>query len=321
MISRRTFVTTMAIAGHGLLAVRPALSQAYPTRPIVLIVPFAAGGGNDIVARVVAEKMTGTLGQRVIVENRPGAAGTIGTLHVAKSAPDGYVLGLGSNATLAIAPAYYPNAGYDPLTNFAPVGLIATSALVLVVHPSVAARSTQELIAYATEEPGKLTYASGGNGSPAHLTGALFAQRAAIKLTHVPYRGTGPAITDLLGGHVAMIFSPLPPTIGHIKNGKLRALAVSGAARSRTLPEVPTVAESGLPGFETTQRYGIVAPAGTPSAIVAKLNGALRDALALDDVKARIAADGAEPMPGTPEEYKIDIEREQVKWSGIARLS
>ena len=246
------------------------------------------------------------------------AGGTIATRTVARSAPDGYVLGLGSNATLAIAPVYYPNAGYDPLTNFAPVGLIASSALVLMVHPSVPAQSTQELIAYVKKEPNKLTYASGGNGSPAHLTAAFFANRAAIKLTHVPYRGTGPAIADLLGGHVAMIFSPLPPTIGHIKGGKLRALAVSGATRSQIFPEVPTVAESGLRDFEATQRYGIVAPAGTPPAIIAKLNAALRKALAVDDVRARIAADGAEPMPSTPDEYRIDIEREQKKWSSIA---
>ena len=285
----------------------------------MLVVPFAAGGGNDIVARVIAEKMGRTLGQQVVVENRPGAAGTIGTLYVAKSTPDGYVLGLGSSATLAIAPAHYPNAGYNPLTSFSPVGLIATSALVLVTNPLVPARSVQELIAYAKREPGRLTYGSGGNGSPAHLTGALFAKRAGIKLTHVPYRGTGPAITDLVGGHITIMFSPLPPTIGYIKDGTLRALAVSDAVRSSVFPEIPTIAESALSEFESTQRYGIVAPSGTPAAVIAKLNAALRDALALDDVKVRIAADGAEPAPGSPEDYRIDIEREQVKWSTIVK--
>jgi len=311
-------LATMACGGC-LLAASPALAQSYPTRPITLVVPFAAGGGNDIVARVVAEKISKTLGQQVVVENRPGAAGTIGTLQVAKSPPDGYVLGLGSNATLAIAPAHYPNVGYDPLTSFSPVGLIATSALVLMVNPSAPARSVQELIAYAKREPARLTYGSGGNGSPAHLTGALFAMRAGVKLTHVPYRGTGPAITDLVGGHITMIFSPLPPTVGHIKEGTLRALAVSGAVRSSAFPEIPTIAESALDQFESTQRYGIIAPLGTPATIVAKLNAALRDALALDDVKVRIAADGAEPAPGSPEDYRIDIEREQMKWSTIAK--
>jgi len=319
LISRAKFVVAMVTFGCGLLTASPVLSQAYPARPIMLVVPFAAGGGNDIVARVIAEKIGRTLGQQVVVENRPGAAGTIGTLQVAKSAPDGYVLGLGSNATLAIAPAYYPNAGYNPLTSFSPVGLIATSALVLMVNRSAPAHSVQELIAYAKREPGRLTYGSGGNGSPAHLTGALFAQRAAIKLTHVPYRGTGPAIADLVGGHLTMIFSPLPPTVGHIKDGTLRALAVSGAGRSLVFPEIPTIAEAALSAFESTQQYGIIAPSGTPATIVAKLNAALRDALALDDVKVRIAADGAEPAPGSPEDYRIDIEREQMKWSTFVK--
>ena len=317
-IGRVELVSAMVAFGGCLLA-SPVLSQPYPIRPIMLVVPFAAGGGNDIVARVIAEKMGKTLGQQVVVENRPGAAGTIGTLQVAKSAPDGYVLGLGSNATLAIAPAYYPKVGYDPLTSFSPVGLIATSSLVLMVNPSVPARSVQELIAYAKTEPNLLTYGSGGNGSPAHITGALFAKRAAINLTHVPYRGTGPAITDLVGGHVTMIFSPLPPTVGYIKDGTLRALAVSGAVRSSVFPEVPTIAESALSEFESSQRYGIIAPSGTPAAIVAKLNAALRDALALDDVKVRIATDGAEPAPGSSEDYRIDIDRERMKWSAIAK--
>jgi tripartite-type tricarboxylate transporter receptor subunit TctC len=285
LISRPKLVSAIVTFGCCLFAASPVLSQSYPTRPIMLVVPFAAGGGNDVVARVIAEKIGRTLGQQVVVENRPGAAGTIGTLQVAKSAPDGYALGLGSNATLAIAPAHYPHAGYNPLISFSPVGLIATSPLVLMVHPSVPARSVQELIAYAKTEPGRLTYGSGGNGSPAHVTGALFAKRAAIKLTHVPYRGTGPAITDLLGGHITMIFSPLPAAIGHIKDGTLRALAISGAVRSSVLPEIPTIAESALSEFESTQRYGLIAPSGTPDAIIAKLNAALRDALASDDVE------------------------------------
>ena len=273
----------------------------YPTRPITLIVPYAPGGGNDVLARGVAEPMSKTLGQQIVIENHGGAGGSIGTRQVAKSAPDGYTLGLGGTGTLAIDPTLYPNAGYDPRKDFAPVGLIATSPLIILVNPSLPAHNVQELIALAKAQPGKLNYASAGSGSGIHLGTVLFAETAGIELTHIPYKGSGPALTDLLGGHVSIYFSSLPPAIGLVKEGKLRALGVTGLKRSPIFPDVPTVAEQGLPGFEAVLHYGIVAPAGTPRPIVDKLNAALRAALNSDDVHRRIATEGAEPLPTTPD--------------------
>jgi len=304
----------------GALLAAPALAQ-YPTRAITLIVPYAAGGGNDVMARIVADKMSAALGQQIVVENRGGAGGSIATRQVAKSEPDGYTLGLGGTGTLAIDPTLYSNVGYDPRKDFAPVGLIATSALVVLVHPSIPAHSVKDLLALAGKEPGALNYASAGSGSGIHLGSELFASMAGIKLTHVPYKGSAPALTDLLGGHVAIYFSSLPPAIGLVKDGKVRALAVTGAKRSAVFPDLPTVAEAGLPGYEAVLHYGIVAPAGTPGPIIEKLNQALRTALANDDVKAKIAADGAEPLPSTPAEYAADIDREEAKWSEIVRKS
>jgi tripartite-type tricarboxylate transporter receptor subunit TctC len=269
----------------------------------------------------VADKMSAALGQQIVVENRGGAGGSIATRQVAKSEPDGYTLGLGGTGTLAIDPTLYSNIGYDPRKDFAPVGLIATSALVVLVHPSIPAHSVKELIALAGKEPGALNYASAGSGSGIHLGSELFASMAGIKLTHVPYKGSAPALTDLLGGHVAIYFSSLPPAIGLVKDGKVRALAVTGAKRSAVFPDLPTVAEAGLPGYEAVLHYGIVAPAGTPGPIVEKLNQALQAALANEDVKAKIAADGAEPLPSTPAEYAADIDREEAKWSEIVRKS
>src|SRR5450755_1653768 len=271
----------------------------YPSRPITLIVPYAAGGGNDVMARGVAIPMSKTLGQPIVIENHGGAGGSIGTRQVAKSAPDGYTLGLGGTGTLAIDPTLYPNAGYDPRKDFAPVGLIATGPLSILVTPSLPAHNVQELIALAKAQPGKLNYASAVKGSGIHLGTVLFAENAGVELTHIPYKGSGPALTDLLGGHVAIYFSSLPPAIGLVKDGKLRALGVTGLTRSPIFPDVPTVAEQGLPGFEAVLHYGIVAPAGTPRPIVDKLNAALCKALESAGAKAhrhrrrRAAADDA----------------------------
>ncbi len=257
--------------------------------------------------------------QQIVIENRGGAGGSIATRQVAKAAPDGYTLVIGGTGTLAVNPTLYANAGYDPRKDFAPIGLIATSALVVLVHPAVPARSIQELIALARREAGKLNYASAGTGSGIHLGAELFATMADIKMTHIPYKGSGPALTDLLGGHVAIYFSSISPAIGIVRDGKVRALAVTGAARAKIFPELPTVAEAGVPGYEAVLHYGIAAPAGTPRPIVDKLNAAMRAALAADDVRQRILADGAEPLPSTPEEYAADIDREETKWSAIVR--
>jgi tripartite-type tricarboxylate transporter receptor subunit TctC len=267
------------------LAAPLAQAQDYPSRPITLVVPYAAGGGNDAMARIVADHMGKTLGWQIVIENRGGAGGTIATRAVAKAAPDGYTLVLGGTGTLAVNPSLYANVGYDPRKDFAPVGLIATSALVILVHPGVEAKTVPELIALAKREPGKLNYASAGVGSGIHLAAELFASMAGVKLAHVPYKGSGPALNDLLGGHVQIYFSSLPPAVGMRSEGKVRALAVTGPKRSAVFPDLPTVAEDGLPGYEAVLHYGIVAPAGTPGAIVDRLNAALREALAAEETK------------------------------------
>ena len=301
--------------------VRPAAAEDYPSHPITLIVPYAAGGGNDAMARLAADKMSKTLGQQIVIENRGGAGGTIATRQVAKADPDGYTLGLGGTGTLAIGPTLYGNVGYDPRKDFAAVGLIGTSALVVLVHPSLPIKSIAELIAYAKANPGKLNYASAGSGSGIHLGTEYFLSMAGIRITHIPYKGSGPALTDLVGGHVSMYFSSLPPAIGLVRDGKVRALAVTAAKRSVTFPELPTVAEAGLPGYDAVLHYGIVAPAGTPRAIIDKLNAALRAAVMSDDLKTKMAADGTEPLLSTPDEYAADIDREESKWSAIVKKS
>ncbi len=327
-MKRRAFILLFAAAMvAGTLATAPIAAHAqnslagYPDHPITLIVPYAPGGGNDVLARAVAEPMSKSLGQPVVIENRGGAGGSVGTRQVAKAAPDGYTLGLGGTGTLAIDPTLYPNVGYDPRKDFAPVGLIATSPLIVLVNHSVPAHNVQELIALAKAQPGKLNYASAGVGSGIHLGTVLFAETAGIALTHIPYKGSGPALTDLLGGHVQIYVSSLPPAVGLVKEGKLRALGVTGLKRSASFPDLPTVAEQGLPGFEAVLHYGIVAPAGTPRPIIEKLNAALRAALDDPKVRGHIATEGAEPLPTSPEDYAADIDREETKWSALVRKS
>jgi tripartite-type tricarboxylate transporter receptor subunit TctC len=292
-------------------------AQDYPARAVTLVVPFPPGGSTTIVGRVVAEKMSETLGQPIVVENRGGAGGTVGTRSVARSAADGYTLLLGYTGTLAIGPSLYPNAGFDPRKDFAPVGRIGVAPTVLVLHPSLPVHSVAELIAYAKDHPGTLNYGSAGIGTVGHLAGEFLASTAGIKLIHVPYRGTGPAMTDLLGGHIPMTFSPIPAAYGHIVSGSLRALAVTGAQRSSLLPDLPTIAEAGLPGYEAALRYGLVAPAATPRPIIERLNKELRAALASAEVLKQLAADGAEALPSTPEQYAADIDREETVWSKV----
>ena len=320
MLNRRRFVAT-GFAFPMLCYARSALADDYPSRPITLIVPQAPGGGNDTIARIIAQKMTQSLDQQVIVENRPGAGGTLGTRQLAKSAADGYAVAMGSTGTLTMAPTAIENAGYDPRKDFAPVGMIAKSAIILVVGPSVKAQSVQELVAQAKKDPQAFTYGSGGVGTPNHLTAVMFADQTGINLTHIPFKGAGPAINDVLGGHVSMIFSSLPPTIGNIKAGNLRALGTCALSRAPMLPDVPTMEEAGLKGFEAEQRYGLIAPAGTPDPVLRKLNQALRKALNADDVRERIAVDGAVVNPSTPEEYATDIDREEAKWAKVVQLA
>jgi tripartite-type tricarboxylate transporter receptor subunit TctC len=308
-------ISTLCLAA---LLAAAARAQDYPSRPIMLVVPYPPGGGNDVIARIVAGKMSAALGREIVVENHGGAGGTIATRQVARAAPDGYTL-LVATSSLAINPSIYPEVGYDPRKDFAPIGLMATSQNVLLVNPAVAATSVQELIARAKAAPGKLTFASTGGGNSVQLAAQLFAEMAHVTLTQVPYKGNAPALTDLLGGHVDIMFSPLPGAVGLVRDGQVRALAVTGRTRTPLFAELPTIAEAGLPGYESELHYGIVAPAGVPRPIVEKLNAALRKALAEADVAQRFAALGAEVLSSTPEAYGADISAEETKWSPIVR--
>jgi tripartite-type tricarboxylate transporter receptor subunit TctC len=295
----------------------PACAQDYSTRPITLIVPFPPGGSATIIARAIADKLGDALGQQIVIDNRGGAGGSIGARQAAKSAPDGTTILLAFTGTLAVSPMIFPNVGYDPRKDFAAIGLIGMAPSVLLVHPSVAARSVAELISAAKAVPGKIQYGSPGIGTVNHLAGELLAAMADIKITHVPYKGTGPAINDLLGGHISMMFAPIPAAHGNIAAGMLRALGVTSLQRSRLLPEVPTIAEAGVPGFEVAQRSVLLAPAGTPRAIIERLNKELNAVLATDEVRQRLALEGGEPIPGAPEAYAADIDREEMKWSKL----
>lgn len=310
-----------AIAAIAAAASNPALAQNYPTRPITLVIPFAPGGSTTIVGRGVAEKMSELLGEKIIVDNRPGAGGTVGTRAVARSEPDGYTLVLGYTGTLAIGPSLYRNVGYDPRKDFAPIGMIGNAPNSLVVNPSFPAKTVAELVAYAKANPGKVNFGSAGAGTASHITGEYFARSAGITLVHIPYKGTGPALTDLLGGHIPMAFAPIPASHTNVAAGKLRALAVTSTTRSGLLPDVPTVAESGLPGFDASLYYGLAAPAGTPRPIIDKLNKALRDALASDEVKRQLGNDGTDITPGSPEDYAALIDKDEKKWAQLVKAS
>jgi len=314
--SYRCAVLTALIAAVSAGAA-PAAAQTYPSRPITLVVPFPPGGSATIIARIIADKMSEGLGQQIVVDNRGGAGGSIAARQVAKSAPDGATLLLAFTGTLAVSPLIFANVGYDPRKDFAGIGLIGMAPSVLAVNPSVPARSVADLIGIAKAEPGKIQYGSPGIGTTNHLAGELLAAMTSIKITHIPYKGTGPAITDLLGGHIAMMFAPIPAAHGNVSAGALRALGVTSLKRSSLWPDIPTVAETGLPGFEVVQRSTLLAPAGTPRTIIERLNKELNAVLATDEVRRRLAVEGGEPVPGAPEEYAADIDREEMRWSKL----
>lgn len=312
---RRFFVAASALAAlHGSVA-----AQSYPVRPVTLVVPFPPGGSTSVMARIVAEAMGEGLGQQVVIDNRPGAGGTIAAKAFTRAPPDGYTLMLGYSGTIAIGPTLYPNAGFDPRRDFTPIGLIGTAPAVLVVHPSLGVGSVAELIARAKERPGSINYGSAGIGTVTHVAGELFTSMAKIRIAHVPYRGSGPVMNDLVGGHIPMSFTPIPAAHAQVEGGTLRALAVTSLTRSPLMPNVPTVAESGLPGYEAVLHYGLLAPPGTPSAIVERLNAALRQAIATPEVLKRLAFEGAEPLASSAREYAEDIDRDEVKWSRVLR--
>ncbi len=318
MIDRRTLLGAGAASFAAALS-GPARAQAWPSKSITLVVPFTPGGSTDILARLLGQKLQAALGQSVVVESRPGAGGSIGSEAVAKAAPDGHTLLMGHIGTLAVNPSIYPKLNYDPLKSFAHVSMIARVHNVLVVNPEVPARTTQELIAYIKANPGKLNYATGGNGSAAHIATAALAVAAGLDIVHVPYRGTAPAMTDLLGGRVQLMFTGAPVVLPQAQAGKLRALGVSGLNRLSAAPDVPTVAEAGLPGFEASQWYGIVAPAGTPDAVVARLNTEIVKAMADPAVIERLAQEGAESWTTTPDAFRAHITSETARWAEVVR--
>lgn len=302
-------------------ALQPAAwAQTYPAKPIRYIVPYAAGGGTDIVARTMSAKLTEILGQQFIIDNRPGAGGNIGTELAIKAPADGYTILAGNIGPIAVNPSLY-SLSYDPLKSLAPVSLLALAPLLVVVHPALPARNLKELIALARREPGKLNYSSAGTGSSNHLAGALFNMLAKVETVHVPYRGAGPAIVDLIAGQVMLSFATMPSAMGQVKTGKLRVLAVTGAKRSSIVPAVPTSAESGLPGHEVSAWYSVVVHAGTPKPLIDRLHGAMVKALQYPDVRERLIAEGADPIGNTPEEFGAFMRAETTKWAKVVKVS
>jgi len=319
--SRRGFNKgLLALAAAGAL---PGLSLAqdaaagYPNKLIRLVVPFTPGGSTDILGRTIGQQLTQTWGQSVVIDNVPGAGGSIGADKVAKAPADGYTLLMGHIGTLAVTPSLYSKLPYDPIKSFQAVAWVARVPNVLVVHPSVPVKTVKELVAYLKANPGKVNYGSGGNGSAAHIATEYFKLQTGTQMQHVPYKGTAPGVNDLVAGQIQLMFTGVPAVIAQVKAGQLRALAVSSPKRVKAVPDLPTVAESGYPGFEADQWYGVVAPAGTPPAIVAKLNKQINDLLASPEIAGRLASEGAEPTPNPPEVFAKLIETEIARWKPV----
>jgi tripartite-type tricarboxylate transporter receptor subunit TctC len=284
-------------------------------------VPFSAGGTTDILARVVGQYMAKNLGQPVIIDNRAGAGGNIGAQMVARAAPDGYTLLMGTVGTHAINQSLYKKLGFDPIKDFAPITRVALVPNLLVANPAQPFKTVKELIAYAKANPGKVTFASSGSGTSIHLSGEMFQQMAGVEMQHIPYKGSAPALTDLLGGQTAIMFDNMPSVIGHVRAGKLRPIAVTTPNRSAALPDVPTIAESGVPGYSATSWFGLLAPTGTPAPVMAKLHGSILKALADPEVKKKLAEQGAEPHGEKPEQFAEFIRSETAKWGQTVKVS
>jgi tripartite-type tricarboxylate transporter receptor subunit TctC len=316
-LSRRSALK--AAGGAALATALPfaAQAQAFPAKPIKIIVPFAPGGGNDVFARQLATQLGTQLGVQVLVDNRPGAGGTVGTDAAAKSPADGYTLLLGHTGTLAINPVLYPKLPYDARNSFVPVAPLCSAPLVLVVPTSSPIKSLADLLVRAKAEPGKLAFASSGNGTGGHLAGELLEEVAGVKMLHVPYKGTAPALTDVLGGQVDLMFSVIPPALPHIDAGKLRAIGITGSQRSTRLPAVATVAEGGLKGYESSLAYGVVAPRGTPDAVLKTLGAAIAKAADTAALREAFKAEGAEPLPGTAADFAALMQAESTKWGQV----
>jgi len=309
-----------ALLAAALLFAHCALAQApFPSRPIRFIVSFPPGGSSDLVARALAPRMSERLGQQVLVENRPGAGGNIGVDAVAKSPPDGHTIGLGAAGALAINPSLYPNMPFDPVKDLAPVSLLALIPIVIAAHPSVGASNVKELIAAAKSQPGKLSFGTTGQGSAMHLAGEMLNLMAQISMVHVPYKGSGPAAADLAGGQLPVAIVDLTSALPHIRSGRVKAIAVTGASRSITAPEIPTVAESGVPGFDAVGWFGVVAPAGTPAPVIARLNAEIVDGMKAPEIRERLLAGGAEPATSSAEEFGRFIRSEVPKWANVIK--
>ena len=296
-------------------------AQPYPSKPIHLIVPFPPGGPTDIVGRLVGQKLSEGIGQPVVVENRPGAGGTVGSTAAAKSAPDGYTLLYGSTSTLAIAPSLYRNIAYDPQKSFAPISLVSSGPILIAVNAQVPAKTLKEFIDLAKKQPGKMSYSSGGNGTPPHLAGELFKAIAGVDLLHVPYKGGGPAINDVAGGQVQAVFEGQVALLPHLQSGRIRALAITGAKRNPALAQVPTVAEAGLPQYDANFWSGLVAPAGTPAETISKLNAVLVKALQSPEVRETLTRQGLEPAGNSPQQFAAHISAEMDKWAAVVKKS
>ena len=316
-LSRRAVI----VAASLVLATSAAVAQAWPAKPIRIVVPFPAGGSTDIVGRLLADKLSQSLGQAVVVDNRAGAGGTTGSDVAAKSAPDGYTFLLGTSSTHAIAPALYPKLAYDPVKDFAPVSLVGTATILMVVHPSVPAKSVADFVALAKAKPGSMLFGSTGNGSVSHLTAEYFKSLAGIDMQHVPYKGDAPMTLDLVAGRVQVAFGTAVAFLPQVQGGKLNALAVTDARPSPVAPQLPTVAASGLPGFEVLQWFGLLAPTGTPREIVARVNADVGKALQLPDVQDKLKGLGMQIVGGPPEQFGGFMRAEAIKWGKIVKDS
>ncbi len=318
----RSFLKCLAVASACTLAATPvALAQSYPTKSIRLICPFPPGGAVDIASRAIANELSKTIGQQVVVENKPGAGGNIGGVEAARAAPDGYTIFMTTSGINAINPALYSKMPFDPNKDLAPVSALVSLNNVLVVHPSVAAKSVTEIIAMAKAQPGKMTYASSGSGTSIHMSGEMFKHLAKVDILHIPYKGSSPALIDMLGGQVMMMFDNVPSALPHIKSGKLRALATTGAKRDATLPDLPTIAEAGVPGYESGVWFGLLVPAGTPRDIVAKLNAEAVKGTKSPEFVKRMTDLGYNIIGSTPEQMTEMLKTEVNTWGPIVKAS
>ena len=319
--SRRHGLKALAAATLAIAGVAPAAAQDFPTKPINMIVPFSAGGTTDILARIVGQALGNELGQTIIIENKPGAGGNIGGMMAARAPADGYTLFMGTVGTHAINQALYKKMTFDPIKDFAPLSRVANVPNLLVVHPSQPYKTVTELIAYAKAHPGEVNFGSSGSGSSIHLSGELFKSMANVDMVHVPYKGSAPAVTDLLGNQIAIMFDNMPSAIQHVRSGKLRPIAVTTAKRSPELPDVPTIAEAGVPGYEATSWFGLWVPAKTPAPVIEKLHAALAKVLQDPAVAKKIADQGGEVVIETPAQFEAFIKSEAAKWGKVVKES